>query len=238
MKLSNLWRTLGTTTSIAAALTFGSLSHAQNDDYKWPRMLVVATPGTASGSCASTNGWAPIIQKQTGMTMRVVPEDSELMRFTRLNIDKNVQLSSVSSTEISYQLEGRDGYSVVEPVSQRIIWHHNDTPWAMVVAGESKLQTIDDLKKGGVRVAKGMWSPPMMTTVTASVPAYLGLTKDEAEKVIRYVPISSYAENCRSVVEGKTDAAWCATISAVSAEMEGAPGSIRWLSMDLDNKEA
>lgn len=238
MKSNKLWRAIGATASITAALTLGSASFAQDSGYKWPRMLVVATPGTSSGSFASTNGWAPVIQKETGMTMRVVPEDSELMRFKRLNIDKNVQLSSVSSTEVSYQIEGRDGYAAAEPVAQRIIWHHNDTPWGMVVAGDSKLKTIDDLKKGGVRVAKGMWSPPMMTTVTASVPAYLNLSKEEAEKVIRYIPISSYAENCRSVVEGKTDAAWCATISAVSAEMEGAPGSIRWLPMDLNNTEA
>lgn len=239
MNKMKLLRRTGAALSVAAALTIGSSSFAQDGDFKWPRMLVVATPGTSSGSFASTNGWAPIMQKQVGPTVRVIPEDSELMRFQRLNIDKNVQLSSVSSTEISYQIEGRDGYVAAQPVSQRIVWHHNDTPWSMVVSGDSKMETMEDLKnsKSRPRVAKGMWSPPMQTTVTQSIPAYLDLTQEEAEKVIRYVPISSYAESCRSVVEGKTDAAWCATISAVSAEMEGAPGSIRWLSMDLDNKE-
>jgi hypothetical protein len=40
------------------------------------------------------------------------------------------------------------------------------------------------------------------------------------------------------VVEGKADVAWCSSISSVLSEMEGAPGSIRWLPLTLENKEA
>lgn len=137
---------------------------------------------------------------------------------------------------MSFQIQGIGAYAAAEPVAQRVLWHHNDTPWGYVVAGNSPLQSVEDIKKGGIRIAKGVWSPPMIAAVTAALPAYVGLSPEEAEKLIRYVPISSYAENCRAVVEGKVDIAYCATVSSVLSEMEGAPGGIRWLSLDLDNK--
>lgn len=237
MKSNKLWRTIGATASIAAALTLSSASFAQESDYKWPKILVVATPGTESGSFASTNGWAPILQKQVGTAMRVIPEGSEMVRHQRLLVNKNVQIASVPAAEMRFQIQGIGGYAASQPVAQRILWHHNDTPWGVVVSGDSKLKSIEDIRKGGVRVVKGMWSPPMIATATGALPAFVGLSEEEAEKLIRYVPVSSYGENCRAVVEGKADVTWCAAVSSVLSEMEGAPGGIRWLPLDLDNKE-
>ena len=224
--------------SVAAVLATGSASLAQGSDYTWPRLLVIGTPGTASGSFASTNGWAPILQKEVGSTVRVVPEDNEPMRFRRLTDRKDIALTSVSAAEMRFQTEGIGGYASTPPASQRIVWHHNDTPWGFVVSGSSPLKTMQDIKKGGVRVAQGVFSPPMSITVTEALPAYLGLSAADAQRVINFVPASSYAENCRSVVEGKADVAYCSPISSVLSEMEGAPGGIRWLPMTLSDKQA
>lgn len=219
---------------IAAALTAGP-SAAQDGDYKWPRLLVIGTPGTASGSFASTNGWGPVLQKETGTTVRVVPEDSELQRYRRLTDREDIALSSVSAAEMRYQLQGIDAYAATKGVPMRIMWHHNDTPWGYVVSGDSDIKSLEDLKGGKVRVAEGMFSPPMQTAVRKALPAFVGLSDDEAAERIEYVPASSYSENCRSVVEGKADIAYCSPISSVLSEMEGAPGSIRWL--DLSDKD-
>lgn len=228
---------IGSAASIAAALAFGTSSFAQASDYKMPRLLVIGTPGTATGSFASTNGWAPILQQELGTTVRVVPEDNEPMRFRRLTDRKDIAISSVSAAEMRFQTEGIGGYAAAMPAAQRILWHHNDTPWGYVVSGKSDLKSIEDLKKGGVRVTQGVFSPPMVTAVRSALPAFLGIPEDQAEKTLSFVPASSYAENCRSVVEGKSDVAYCSPISSVLSEMEGAPGSIRWLPMTPDNKE-
>lgn len=220
---------------LSAGLAAGAA--AAQETFDWPRLLVVGTPGTSSGSFASTNGWAPILQKEVGTTVRVVPEDSETQRYQRLTNRRDIALSSVSSAEMRYQAEGIDAYAAMMPVDQRIVWHHNDTPWGFVVSGDSDLQSLDDLKKGGYRVTEGLFSPPMMTAVRQGLPAYLGLSDEEAAELIEYVPASSYVENCRSVVEGKSDVAYCAAISSVLSEMEGAPGSIRWLPLEVDNVE-
>lgn len=238
MNNKNQWRRVYTAASITAALTLGSASVAHASDFDWPRMLIVGTTSTATGGFASSNAWAPIMQKQTDMAVRIIPEDSEFIRNQRLTVDKNIHISSVSVAETRLQTEGYGAYAGTKPVPQRILWHHNDTPWGLVVAGDSELKTVDDLKKGGVRMSDGIWTSAMTTTARKSIPAYLGLSEDEAQETISYVPAGSYAENCRSVVEGKVDVAWCATISGLLSEMEGAPGGIRWLPMDSGNSEA
>jgi len=235
MERRNRRRALGAAIAIGAALAFATTSHA--DDYKWPRMLVVGTPGTASGSFASTNGWAPVLQQEKGITVRIVPEDNEPQRYRRLTDRRDIAMSSVSVAEFRFQVEGIGGYAVTKPVAQRILWHHNDSPWGYVVSGNSDLKTIDDIKRGGVRVAQGVFSPPMTASVRKALPGFLGIPEGQEDKVINYVPASSYAENCRSVVEGKADVAWCSSISSVLSEMEGAPGGIRWLPLTIDNKE-
>lgn len=230
-------RALGTAVAIGAALALSTASLAQGGDYKWPKLLVIGTPGTTTGSFASTNGWAPMLQNEKGLTVRIVPEDNEPQRYRRLTDRKDIAISSVSAAEMRFQVQGIGGYAVTKPVAQRILWHHNDTPWGFVVAGDSGLKTMEDIKKGGVRVAESMQSPPMIAAVRQALPAYLGVTEQDASNLINYVPASSYGENCRSVVEGKADVAYCSPISSVLSEMEGAPGSIRWLSWSGDNKE-
>ncbi len=218
-------------------LALGLSTGAAAQDFEWPRLLVIGTPGTASGSFASTNGWGPILQKETGTTVRIVPEDSEPQRYRRLTDRKDIAISSVSAAEMRFQVQGIGGYAGTPPAPQRILWHHNDTPWGFAVAGDSELKEIQDITKGGVRVTQGVFSPPMVTAVTKALPGFVGLSPEEAEETIEYVPASSYAENCRSIVEGKSDVTYCSPISSVTSEIESAPGSIRWLSLDPDNKE-
>ncbi len=221
--------------SIVVTLGLSGAGIAQ--DYDWPRLLVIGTPGTSTGSFASTNGWGPALQKETGTTVRIVPEDSEPMRYKRLTDREDIAIASVSASEMAAQTEGIGGYAATKPVAQRILWHHNDTPWGHVVAGDSDIKTLQDIAKGGVRVTVGVFSPAIVSAMTEALPAFLGMTPEEAQEKITFVPASSYGENCRSVVEGKSDVAYCAPISSVLSEMEGAPGSIRWLEMDPDDKE-
>lgn len=236
MKIRSLKHVWGASLSLAGVLALGSISLAHAAEYAMPHLLVIGTPGTSSGSFASTNGWGPLLQKDLGANVRVVPEDSETQRHRRLTERRDLALSSVSAAELRFQIQGIGHYATMTPVPQRVIWHHNDTPWTFVVAGDSDLHTMDDLKRGGIKVAQGQFSPPMMTTVKDGLPAFLGMTPEEGAAQFNYVAASSYVENCRSVIEGRADVAYCATVSSVLAEMEGAPGGIRWLSMDLDDE--
>jgi TRAP transporter TAXI family solute receptor len=219
-------------------LSLGLASAGIAQEYEWPRLLVIGTPGTSTGSFASTNGWGPALQAETGTTVRIVPEDSEAMRYRRLTDREDIAIASVSASEMAAQTEGFGGYASARPMPQRILWHHNDTPWGFVVSGDSELQSLDDIAKGGVRVTSGIFSPVIVEVVTKALPGFVGMTQEEVDEKIEFVPASSYGENCRSVVEGKSDVAYCSPISSVLSEMEGAPGSIRWLPMDPEDTEA
>ncbi len=235
MKITSLKYLLG---AGVLALASGSVADtdANRSAYDMPHLLVIGTPGTSSGSFASTNGWGPLLQQDLGSNVRVVPEDSEIQRHRRLTERRDLALSSVSAAEMRFQIQGIGHYATMMPVPQRVIWHHNDTPWTFVVSGDSDLHTMDDLNRPGLRVAQGQFSIPMMITVRDGLPAYLGMTPEEGTARFNYIAASSYVENCRSVIEGRADVAYCATVSSVLAEMEGAPGGIRWLSMDLDDE--
>ncbi|MGR3321482.1 MAG: TAXI family TRAP transporter solute-binding subunit [Pseudooceanicola sp.] len=226
------WRGIAAGLAVSTALVSGPLA-AQ--DFEWPRLLVIGTPSTSTGSFASTNGWAPVLQQETGMVVRVVPTGSEPERYKRLVEREDIQISSVSASEMRFQIQGITGYAAVPAKSMRMIWHHNDTPWGFVTSGNSDVQGLEDLKNGGVRFAQAASSPAMTEAVKVGIPAYLGMSPEEAEQTIEYIPTSSYGENCKSVVEGKADIAYCSPISSVLSEMEAAPGSIRWLPMPADN---
>lgn len=237
MKKPTARQSLTTAVSAAAVLAALGAGSVQAAEFKWPRLLVIGAAGTNSGSFASTNGWVPILQKDVGMTIRVVPEDNEPMRYRRLTDRKDIAISSVSAAEMRFQIQGIGGYAATPPAAQRMLWHHNDTPWGYVVPGDSKIKSMEDLKKGGFKIAQGVFSPPMTFTVTKALPAYLGMTEEDAKKRFTFVPASSYAENCRSVVEGKADISYCAPTSSVTSEIEGAPGGIRWIPMPAAEKE-
>jgi len=109
------------TTSAKAALgsivvTLGLSGAAVAQDYDWPRLLVIGTPGTSTGSFASTNGWGPILQAETGTTVRTVPEDSEPMRYRRLTEREDIAITSVSASEMAAQTEGFGGYASARPM--------------------------------------------------------------------------------------------------------------------------
>ena len=222
---------------VVILLVFSPESFAQEKEFKWPRFLRIATPGTASASFASTNAWAPLLQGDTGTMARVIPEDSEPGRYERLAIKKEFELASISTADARFSREGIDAYSTLKGAPTRVVWHHNDTPWLFVVRGDSKFKTIYDLKQEGVKVSVSSQAPTMALAVKKALPAFLGWTPEEAEKNWIFVPSGSYAENCRSVTDGRADVAWVAPISSVLAEMSGHPKGIRFLGQPLDDKE-
>ncbi len=134
-------------------------------------------------------------------------------------------------------LRGDIGFAERRAYPLRTVWLANDTPWAFVVRGDSKFKTIYDLKQKDVRMAIFAGNPPMVMFAQEALPAFLGWTKEEAVKNWTFVPTSSYAENCRSVTDGKADVSWVSPASAIAFEMEAHPAKIRWLEMPLKDKE-
>jgi TRAP transporter TAXI family solute receptor len=226
----------GAVVGFCLLILMGLSSFTLAGEYKWPPLIRIATPGTQSAGFASTNGWGAKFSEAMGVQVRVIPEDSEVRRYIRFTEGKEFELDSVTVADSSYALQGMIGYADKRCYPFRGVWHHNDTPWGFVVRGDSKFKDIYDLKQKGVRVALAVGQPPMVTAVKEALSGFIGWTKEEAEKNWVFVPTSSYAENCRSVTDGKADVAYAANVSAVIFEMEAHPSKIRWLEMPHKDK--
>ena len=227
---------------VVVILVFSSFGLAQQTtskakDFQWPPVIRVGTPGTQTSSFASSNGWAPKLQAAIGTSVRVIPEDSEVRRYVRFTENKEFEVDSVSIADVGFAIQGDGGYADKRAYPMRLLWHHNDTPWGFVVRGDSKFKTLYDLKQKGVRVAVAQQSPPMIVAAQEALPAFLGWTKEEAKQNWVFVPAGSYAENCRTVTDGKADVSYVSPISSVTYEMEAHPKKIRWLPMPLTDKK-
>ena len=52
-----------TSTAIGSmVITLGLSGAVMAQDYEWPRLLVIETPGTSTGSFASTKGWGYVVE--------------------------------------------------------------------------------------------------------------------------------------------------------------------------------
>jgi len=223
---------------VSSFLTFSLIisGMAWADTFKWPPMLRIATPTTQSASFASTNGWAPVLKKDAGVNVRIVPEDSELRRYMRFALRKEFEISSVSVADIIAAIQGTAGYKTQKAAVMRIGWFQNDTPWGFVVRGDSDFKTVYDLKKQGVKVAVSSQSPPMILAAKEALPAFLGWTPEEAEKNWTFVPAGSYPDNCQTIPDGRADVAYVTPISGITFKMEAHPKGLRWLSMPHEDK--
>jgi TRAP transporter TAXI family solute receptor len=226
---------------VVAVLVFSSTGFAQQEkaeDFKWPAMIRVATPSTQSASFAATNGWAPLFRGDTGANVRVVPEDSELRRYTRLTLNKEFEIASISMPECASAMEGQDGYKTQRAYPTRIVWFQNDTPWGYAVRGDSDIKSIYDLKRKGVRAALSTQSPPMVTNVDEALPAFIGWSKEDAAQNWTFIPTGSYPDNCRTIPDGRADVAFVSPIASITFEMEAHPRGLRWLNMPLADTES
>jgi hypothetical protein len=220
---------------ILLIMGFGSFATAQ--EFKWPPIFRIATTGSLSGNFAQTNSWGPKFAEAMGVQVRVIPEDNEIRRYVRFAEGKEFELNCIAHAVMVYIIQGDLGFTEKKAYPLHTVWPTTDTPWGFVVRGDSKYKTIYDLKQKGVRVAVATGNAPMVKVVKEALPAFLGWTPEEAEKNWIFVPTSSYAENCRSVTDGKADISWASPISAVAYEMEAHPSKIRWLDVPFKDKD-
>jgi len=198
--------------------------------FEWPKTLTVMCSAVGTSDHARWCGIASIMEKSTGMKVRVIPEDIDALRPTRV-FQKECDCVSQSFGEVEMGIAGIGGYSDKERLPIRIMWYGNDTGWSLAVRGDSKLTSIYDIKKG-TRVAVNMASTAMQLS-TKGILEGLGLTEED----VVMVPIGGYSDSIRSIGEGKADVTIFSPISSVTYEVAAAPKGLRWLDMPFEDKQ-
>jgi TRAP transporter TAXI family solute receptor len=211
---------------------------AQKSNWKWPSTLSIVTTGADTGTFASCNGIAVLMEKSTGTKVRILPEGTSALRFEKL-YKKQADLSSESSSSWEDSITGNLGFASRELRGQRLFWLHYDTPWGYPVRADSPLKTIYDLKKvKGVRISVNTAIPTMVDVVKRGIPAFLGMSEAEANEHFVWVPCSSVSQNVLSVSEGKADVGFAASTSSGTIEAEAGPHGIRYLELPPNDKAA
>ncbi|MFH1646468.1 MAG: TAXI family TRAP transporter solute-binding subunit [Chloroflexota bacterium] len=185
--------------------------------------MVVSGVGTANNALALA--WGAVLENQTGMDVRIVAEDSALVRH-KLQKAGVTDITLAEFTSAKDGLEGVNGYETIDggPFEMTIFWNSNIAPWGLPVKGNSPIKTIFDLK--GAKIATLPQSPFIHTGVLSFLAA-AGLTEAD----VTLIPMSNYSSAARAIIEGKADTFFLSPISSVTHEIAATPGGIRWLAL-------
>lgn len=197
--------------------------------FTWPRSLVFGTTAVGTAGHRMTAALAPMLEEETGMKVRVIPEGNEMKRY--MNFVKgriNVQAASIS--EMSLAIAGRSGYADKPRLRVRLLWHQNDTPWMFAAPGNTRLKDIYDIKKTrGVKIALNNSASTHIAATKGGLLDFLQLTEND----VVLVPVGSYGASVRSINEGKADIALVSPISGVTHEIASSPIGVKWMDLPL-----
>ncbi|HOE17884.1 MAG TPA: TAXI family TRAP transporter solute-binding subunit [Syntrophorhabdaceae bacterium] len=201
--------------------------------WQWPSTFTISTTGTATATYAQTVSWASFLEEQTKMKVRVIPADNYVERARAHKAGQSI-LSANTPTEVFTQVEASAMHATREggPYDVQIVWANVRVPFGFIVAKDSDIKTIYDLKKRKPKIA-------LFTPSTASVlhvKALLAMIQLD-EKDVTFVPVTTWGNSTKSVPEGKADVAFTSPTSAVTQEAEASAKGIRWLELPKDDKE-
>jgi len=115
-------------------------------------LLVIATPGTSErGSfCLRPTAGAHACKKKTARPFGLYPKTANPHALQASDRRRGCRIASVSASEMRCRAEGSALCLGQNNAANASLWHHNDYALGFVVAGDSDLQNLEDIGKGGV----------------------------------------------------------------------------------------
>jgi TRAP-type uncharacterized transport system substrate-binding protein len=220
---------------VAAATAFSGCTSGgtttPTGEWKWPDVVYVTAQGQSG--MAKYVSWTSIMEADTGMSIRVIPESSALKEVQNLKSGK-MFLGSGSKSAMRNQIEALEDYAMRDagPYMFGAAWVHDLAHSAFFVRGDSAIKTIYDIKPG---TKFGVWDMKESTlNPTKSLLAWLQIDP----KDVVFVNAGSYDGTMRAVAEGRADVAFCFPVSPAVFEASSAPQGIRFLDLNSDKDPA
>jgi TRAP transporter TAXI family solute receptor len=200
---------------------------------KIPPMIGIATAGVGSGGHSMAVAYAPVMQKHFGVPVRIMPAWSSGVNLAQIKDRKAYFSGGGASQSMAVDaIVARDFFADHAWGPQRVgtVWHNYACPYGIVVRGDSDIKTMADLK--GKKAAIYLVSPAWKIGLEACL-AFGKLTW----KDVQTVEVGGYDHCARAVADGRADFTYNAPISTVTIEVEQNPKGIRYIPMDLKDKE-
>jgi len=205
----------------------GAEAGAAEGGFEWPKIYIVNTTSSTSSAYSQTLAWATVVEKDAGMTVRLLPEDSNNTKFRRV---KNGEVNSMydTITDTANLIEATNGFQTADggPFAVRNIMIDNIQTALMVVRGDSPIESIRDITTE-TRIA--YWADPSMVAVINAIAAVAGCTYDD----LNLITCSAYGDMIKMVAEGSADICPYITPSA-SSLIEAAAGAKGVRVLDFD----
>lgn len=192
-----------------------------------PDSWVAATTATGSSSHAQTLAWTNKISQDTGMKVRVVPENSGPVKL------KGIESGQFDSHyaqlgEIVFAIQAQYGYESkdVGPMKIAGLWSDSAQPSGVMVRGDSDIETVNDIKPG-TRIA--YWAIPGGLPPIEALLNWAGVSIDD----VILVETSDYSDQISMVADGRADLATMVTPTAPAAtEAAATPQGIKFLDLN------
>jgi hypothetical protein len=190
-------------------------------------MLPVIASPVGSLGYTTLVGWTALLQKDTGMQMRLVPGPTGVENYKNLKEGRFFWMLD-SNSQVAGLMEGTAAYASRDlgPFQIRCFWPSNASVTGYMVRGDSDIKTPQDIKPG-TRIAYYAASPMGKLTGEALV-AWAGLDPEDVE----WVPFTGFWTDLALVAEGRADITWSYPTASKLFEQEAAPKGIAWIDLD------
>ena len=220
------------TVSITAVFLMANLvaiSPVSAQSYKWPKSFTISVQSQQSPMYAVSVGWSSVMEKQTGMKLRVTAVEIGSQRLRSVATGK-IDTCTESAPGMKMALEGIREHAIRKggPFHMRILWTNFLVGQAIMVRGDSDIKSMSDLKPG-MKVSVHPGGGPRITLL--ALLAYSGLS----DKDVDILEFGSMEGSMRAVVDGKTELCASDPGHPLNIEFASSPHGIRFIPLDPDN---
>jgi TRAP transporter TAXI family solute receptor len=202
--------------------------------WKWPTDIQMHSMAVGTSSNMLLSSWTPVLEKTTGMKVRVFPASNPGIYYPKLKDGSLFSLCFPTDT-VAEWIESNFNYAKRGggPFPVRAIWSQMETIFGYMVRADSGIKTWADAK--GKRFAVAVSSPTHVSRGLACA-AWAGLEVGPGPEKINWVKVATYPDMIRAFLEGRADITQCYTTAPQAHEAAALPGGIRWIPMN-PNKE-
>ncbi len=215
-------------TAVAVALT--SLA-AGAQDVKLPDQLSWTAYGTKSSGYAQGVGLGQMLKKNYGTALRIIPGKNDVSRMVPLRSGQSEICACGAAAVFAQEGALMFGSKKWGPMKLLNLFNNlGSNGQQLVVAGDSGIKTVTDLKGKRVTFVKGA---PALNLNAEAMLAFAGLTWDDVQQVV----VPGWGQSAEAVINGQADATWGSTVSSAYQKLAASPRGLYWVNLPHSDAE-
>lgn len=205
---------------------------ARKSGFKWPQKLhVISWKDKLNWTDGEdiAHSWGDLLAADTGTKLHVAGEFDSVDRYRWLGHMKLFDLTVAAAVETKRMLSAEGHFCVRDggPFPVRVTWVHSRGNSGFFTRGDSKIRTPHDIKPG-TRINRMTFFGSQK--VVDGLLAWAGVKPED----IVWVKVGSWEENCRAVVEGRSDLAFNYPNTPSAHRAEENPKGLGWIDLNAE----